>query len=337
MRQRPLHIVCSFVLLLLARTVSAQNAHPQDSSSHSPRASTHSHRSGALATKLQGPSPVTATVDKREILIGEPIQLMLEATVPLDVQLSWPPLDTLPHFDFVEKGKTDSVVRSGGRYYRQYLTITSFDSGAWSIPRLPFVMGAKKYFTDSVRIGVGYSKFDASRDYHDIKDIIDVPNPWAKWIGWVVAAFTLLSLVIVIWLVRKKKLLKIGGRQETLAPRLSPYEEAIRQLEELQQQHLAENGQVKIYYTRLGDILRQFILRRLGIASLVETNEELIGKLRKLPISSEEFARLAETLRMSDFVKFAKYQPGIPDNEHNFKVIRSSVDSFDELARAGEA
>lgn len=262
---------------------------------------------------------------------------MLEATVPADAQLSWPPLDSLPHFDFVERGKTDSVIRTGERYYRQYLTITSFDSGAWSIPRLPFAVGTKKYFTDSVRVGVGYSKFDASKDYHDIRDIIDIPNPFAKWIGWIVGGFTLLALAIVIWLVRKKKLLKAGALQELLRPRLSPYEEAVRQLEELRQQRLAENGQVKIYYTRLNDILRQFILRRLGIASLSETNEELIGKLRKLPLPAEEFTRLSDTLRMTDFVKFAKYQPGAGDNEQSFEVIRASLGSLDELERAKEA
>jgi hypothetical protein len=337
MRQQPLHIACSLILLLLARTVSAQTAHRQDSSSHSPGAPAHSHRPGVQATQPPGPSPVKTTVDKREILIGEPIQFMLEATVPENTQLVWPQLDSLPHFDFLERGKTDSVIRTGERYYRQYLTITSFDSGAWSIPRLPFVMGAKKYFTDSVRIGVNYSKFDPSQDYHDIKDIIDVPNPFAKWIGWIVGGFTLLALVIVIWLVAKKKLLKKGSGVGAMAPRLSPYEEAVRQLDELQKQNAAENGPVKVYYTRLNDILRQFILRRLGIASLVETNEELIRKLRQLPIAPEEFTRLADTLRMSDFVKFAKYQPGVSDNEQNFTVIRSAVGTLEELARAREA
>src|SRR5450631_1103794 len=171
MRRQPLHIACTLVLLLLTRTISAQARHVP---------------AAGAAAAASGPSPAKATVDKRQILIGQPIQLMLEITVPGDAPLVWPPLDSLPHFDFVEKGQTDSVIRPGERYYRQYLTLTSFDSGAWSIPRLPFIVGAKKYFSDSVRIEVAYSKFDASKDYHDIKDIIDVPNPFARWIGWIV-------------------------------------------------------------------------------------------------------------------------------------------------------
>jgi hypothetical protein len=310
------------------------------------------------------PVVVKATVDKQKIFIGQPIQLMLEATVPGSALagagtagkaargpagagstpgaagaavggLGWPILDSLPHFEWVEKGKVDSVVRGDGWYYRQYLTVTSFDSGAWAIPRLPFIAGNKKYFTDSVRIEVNYTKTDPSKDYHDIKDIIDIPNPFAKWIGWIVAAVTIGSLALVVWLIRKKKILKVPGRAPA-APRLSPYEEAIQQLEELERQHLPENGSVKIYYTRLSEIFRLFLSRRIGVSSLAETSEELIGQLRRMPVAAESFVEIADTLRMSDFVKFAKYQPGIADSEHHFRVIRSSVEAFDRTVREEE-
>ena len=323
MRTPILHIASALMILFLARPLSAQ-----------PPASDHGHHQGHTAA-AQPPIVVKATVDKQKIMIGQPIQLMLEATVPGDAPLTWPTLDSLPHFEWMEKGKVDSTSRPDGRYYRQYLTVTSFDSGFWAIPQLPFLAGNKKYLTDSVRIEVGFTKFDASKDYHDIKDIIDVPNPFAKWICWIVAGVTLISLALVVWLVRKKKLLKqLFTTKEP--PRLSPYEEAIEQLQQLEQQRLPESGSVKVYYTRLNDILRQFIARKLGIASLSETNEELIGQLRPLPIASTEFDRLAETLRMSDFVKFAKYQPGISDSEGDFRVIRGSVELLNNIGKEEE-
>jgi len=278
-----------------------------------------------------------ATVDKQKILIGEPIHLMLEATVSGNVPLTWPNLDSLPHFEFIEKGNVDSTQSSDGRSYRQYLTVTSFDSGAYAIPRLAFTEGNKKYFTDSIRVEIGYTKIDPAKDYHDIKEIIEVPNPYARWIVWIVAAVALISLVIVIWLIRKKKLLK----QRTAVaqtPRLSPYEEALSELKELEQAHLPEKGSVKVYYTRLGEIFRVYLLRRLKISSLAETSEELIRELRRLPLPAEQFSALAETLRMSDFVKFAKYEPQAADNEQHFRVIRSSVEVLEgEAARADTA
>ena len=361
MRRKAYYITCTFIGLFAARMLSAQGAHVPAAGHVLLAQAGHGHggRGSAAAGAAVPPVVVKATVDKQKILIGQPIQLMLEATVPAPVPggaggtgkasgggagapgaeagtvLLWPNLDSLPHFEFVEKGKVDSTVQQNGqRYYRQYMTVTSFDSGAFAIPRLPFISGNKTTFTDSVRIVVDYTKTDPSKDYHDIKDIIDIPNPFAKWIGWIVAAVTIGSLVLVIWLIRKKRLVRLLSA--VLAPRLSPYEEAIRQLDELEKQHLPENGSVKLYYTRLSDIFRVFLSRRVGVSSLAETSEEVIGQLRRLPVAAGSFNEIAETLRMSDFVKFAKYQPGIADTEQHFRVVRSAIEALEKAGREEE-
>src|ERR1700754_3959267 len=127
MRRRVLYTTALVIALLPALVLPAQKG-------HSPAV----------------PAPVLkATVDKQKILIGQPIQLMLEATVAGDAPFIWPGIDSLPHFDLIEKGKVDSSIRAGERYYRQYMTVTSFDSGTRFIPRLPFLAANKKYFTDS--------------------------------------------------------------------------------------------------------------------------------------------------------------------------------------------
>jgi hypothetical protein len=271
---------------------------------------------------------VKATVDKQHILIGEPIHLMLEATINGNNPLTWPALDSLPHFDFVEKHAADSTVSPGQRYYRQYLTITSFDSGTWSIPRLPFKTGNKTFLTDSIPIQIGYTRIDPSKDYHDIKDIVEVPNPYVRWFGWIIAAIALISVALVVGIVQKRKLLKVLVPWQQ-APRLSPLEEAIRQLDELAKQHLIEDGAVKTFYSRLGDILRLYLFRRMGIASLSETSEELIAQIRRLSLPQQQFTDLGEALRMGDFVKFAKYQPELADSESHYRIIRGAIEELD--------
>jgi hypothetical protein len=301
----------------------------------------HNRHGAANGTATAPAAVVKATVDKQKILIGQPIQLMLEVTVPnsptaTGPSLIWPDLDSLPHFEWVEKGKVDSVVRSDGRYYRQYLTVTSFDSGAWSIPRLPFTAGNKKYYSDSVRIEIGYTRTDPSKDYHDIKDIIDVPNPYAKWIPWVVAVVVVGSLVLVIWLIRKRKILRSLIAKIIPAARLSPYEEAVQHLKQLEEGHLPENDRMKEFYTALSGTFRVYLSRRLGVFSLAETSEELIGQLRRMPVAAGSFTEIAETLRMSDFVKFAKYQPGVADSNHHLTVIRSLIGAMEKTVREQE-
>ncbi|HXD78331.1 MAG TPA: hypothetical protein VN616_11020 [Puia sp.] len=294
------------------------------------RVSRHSAKPAVPAPALK------ATVDKDNILIGEPVHLMLEATVDGSYPLAWPAPDSLPHFEWIERHPADSTVSGPERSYRQYLTITSFDSGTWAIPRLPFVIGGTTFYTDSIPIRVGYTPIDPSRDYHDIKDIIEVPNPFARWFGWIVGIVALGSVALVVWLVRKRKVLQQLVRSVT-APRLSPYENAIRQLDELEKQRLPETGAFKLFYSRLGEILRRYMYRRLGISSLSETSEELIGQLRQRPLPAQQQAELADALRMGDFVKFAKYQPGLGDCELHYRTIREAIDALNRAVEAEEA
>src|SRR6202012_3764280 len=99
----------------------------------------------------------------------------------------------------------------------------------------------------------------------------------------------------------------------------------IRQLDELAGQHLLEDGAGKTFYNRLRDILRVYLYRRAGIASFSETSEELIGQIRRQDLLRERFADLAEALRMGDFVKFAKYQPGAEESEAHYRIIREAI------------
>ena len=274
---------------------------------------------------------VKATVDRRQILIGEPIQLMLEAKVPLGTDLSWFPLDSIPHFEFIEKGKIDSATTADEKSFRQYLIITSFDSGNYTIPALPIIADNIKYFTDSINIEVNFSKFDPKQDYHDIKDVIEVENPDTKYIVWIISGTTLVSVLLLIYLLTKEKSVKNVKQKNVVI--LSPYEEAIKSLGELKKQKLPEAGQVKLFYTRLNDILRMFVLREFQIAGMEKTNDELIMQLKQLDMSNEQFSRLAQVLRMSDFVKFAKYLPGEKDNAENFDIIQSSIELLNTIKK----
>ena len=40
---------------------------------------------------------------------------------------------------------------------------------------------------------------DTTKDYHDIKGIIDIENPDVKYIPWIVGAITLIALFLFIW------------------------------------------------------------------------------------------------------------------------------------------
>lgn len=264
---------------------------------------------------------VKATIDKNKILIGEPIELQLEASIPAGAYIKWFPTDTIPHFDFIEKGKIDSS-KSG--IYKQTLIITSFDSGRVVIPAFNLEYNGKSYLTDSLDIIVSYADFDPKKDYNDIKDIIEVKEG-INYLTWILLAAGILLILLLIWYLRKRHRKKPAVPAQVFS-KLSPLDEALQALDELKQQPLEE----KQFYTRLNDIIRWFVYRKTSVAAMQKTNDEFILQIEKLGMKQEDFVALAQTLRLCDVVKFAKFIPSKEDKEHSLRVIRSSVQAIND-------
>ena len=271
----------------------------------------------------------SATIDRNKILIGEPITLTLEATLPADVTPQWFQLDSIPHFEYIDFGKIDSTLNDNEKRYKQVLSITSFDSGRWVIPSLSLEVNGRYYVTDSLPVSVAFSNFDPRQDYHDIKDILEIDNPALAYVNWVLAGITLLSIIGLVYFVRKSRLAQGTVVKEISV--LDPLAEAMQALESLRKQHLPEKGEVKRYYTTLNDVIRRFISRKMGYSTMEKTNEELLLQVKQTGIPHEEMIRLAQTLRMSDAVKFARYTPANEDNEQNFRTTESTVQLLNNL------
>lgn len=270
--------------------------------------------SSALAV-AQSRITVFATVDKNKILIGEHINLTLKADIPENEAIRFFTIDSLPHFEFLEKQKIDTSNTSKGTILTQVIRISSFDSGRWVIPS--FVL-AENIATDSIPVEVGFSAFDPNQPYHDIKDVIDVEDEEQKkeWLWYVIGGAVL--FVIMLYLLLRKKKTPVTQKTEQA---IDPYKEAMTQLETLQKQR----PDSKQYYSSLTDIFRLYIFRKKGILSLQKTTDDLVLQLRSLDLNKDQFDKLAQALRLSDFVKFAKYQPTDTDDAVSFESIKQTI------------
>jgi LPXTG-motif cell wall-anchored protein len=273
-------------------------------------------------TIAQSKTTVKATVDRSQILIGEPISLRLEVDVPENEAIRFFQIDSLPHFEFLDQQKIDTSNTGSGTVLSQIIKITSFDSGRWVIPSL--VLG-ENIVTDSIPIDVGFSPFNPEQPYHDIKEIIEVTPEEKKekpqW--WYLLAGAALLLIIVVLIFRKKKKPVVT----VVEPPVDPYKEAMTQLEKLQK----EKPEVKQYYSKLVDIFRIYVLNKTGIHSLQNTTDDLVSQLRELKIPKEQFEKISQTLRLSDFVKFAKYIPSSEDDKNSFDTINWSIQKIEQL------
>ena len=270
-----------------------------------------------------------ATVDRNRILIGEPIDLVLEGQVPQGAELHWFALDSIPHFEYAEKGRIDSLHQDDQAIFRQHLIITSFDSGTHWIGPLAMKAGQQTVYTDSIQIEVRFSTFNPGQDYHDIKDLIAVSHPYIHYIVFTIAAISLIAVFLVIFFLRRSRL--SAGSFKIHSRELSAYEEAMKSLASLQGRQLANSGQDKLYYTALNDIFRRFLHRNMRRTMAEKTTDELILEIRRTDLPPANFSLLAEVLRMSDFVKFAKFKPSISDNENSLSIIETSVRLIHEM------
>ena len=283
----------------------------------------------AFLGNAQEKTTVRASVDKSSILIGEHINLVLEADIPENDPIGFFAVDSITHFEFLQKGKIDTTNTNKGTILKQLFRITSFDSGQWVIPSYHMPQ-SEDLKTDSIIINVGYLPMDTTKDYNDIKEIIEV-NAKKKmdWTWYYVGGGVLLVLLLIYLLTRKKK--KKPAQATEAQKIIDPYTEAIRQLEILQEENLLAKDETKLYYSRLTDIFRVYVEKRKNIHSLQQTTDDLVYQLKNIHLDKEQYDQLAGALRLVDFVKFAKYIPTDADHANVYDTIKKTIEQIERL------
>ena len=266
----------------------------------------------------QAPS-IKTSVDKNNILIGEQFHYKVETSMPDNTyRLSWFTMpDTLGHFQVVRQNKIDSSFANGYWNFSQDIIITSFDSGRQVIPTLVLNVGTLQgdssftLLTDSIPINVSFSPMDSVTTFHDIKTIIEVKKEWPWW--W----WALLGVAVILLFFWIRFLIKYFRKKKTdpdlFKAKLSPYDEAIQSLGDLEKQQLLERNEVKEYHTKLTEIFKRYISRNAKMYKMHLTSDEMLMELDQYGLVKEQIFAFANSLRMGNAVKFAKYIP--PQNE----------------------
>ncbi|MBL7745490.1 MAG: hypothetical protein JNN00_18615 [Chitinophagaceae bacterium] len=87
----------------------------------------------------------------------------------------------------------------------------------------------------------------------------------------------------------------------------------------------------KEYYSKLVDIFRLYVEKKKGIHSLQKTTDDLVVQLKTIPVTRDLFEKLSQSLRLADFVKFAKYIPSDDDNRNTFETIKRTISEIEQL------
>jgi hypothetical protein len=282
----------------------------------------------------QAPS-IKTTVDKNNILIGEQFHYKVSTSMPDNTyRLSWFNMpDTLGHFQVVRENKIDSTYRNGNINFSQDIIITSFDSGRQVIPPLVLNMGTLQgdslfnLVTDSIPIQVSYSPMDSVATFHDIKAIIEVKKEWVWWWWAILGAAVILLFFWIRFLI---KFFKKKKEPDIFKSKLSPYDEAMQSLNDLDKEQLLQkdepdNYRVKAYHTRLTDIFKHYISRKTKTYKMHLTSDEMLMELNEYNLDKEQLSSFANCIRMSNAVKFAKYIPAQYESETCLQQTRDMI------------
>lgn len=271
---------------------------------------------------------VETSIDTTKNKIGAQFNLTLRVQADTTESVVFPRGQRFGALEVIRNYAVDTVETDGKIELVKIYGLTQFDSGRYSVPRLPILINKKPFYSDSLSIEIASVQVDTLKQkMYDIRPIIAAPSPgWGIWL-YVVIGLAIGGLGYLAYYLIKK----FNKKKSEEIVYKSPIEKANALLSNLEKKQLVQRGEVKDYYSELTDIARIYIEEVIHIPAMESTTSELIVALRdaasnkKMPINQDTFENLERVLKTADLVKFAKSRPMdfeiIGDKEKIEKVI----------------
>ena len=291
---------------------------------------------GSVAQEIKA----TATLDSNSILIGQQRKLQLSVEYRADkgqhIAVHFPEVcDTLrKEVEVVSQSKIDTVVSKNDPFLfrlTKTLYITSFDSGYWAVPPFRFTVNSdtNAVLTDALLLQVSTVAVDTTQAIKDIKGIYAQSYTFMDWLkDHMYAVYITLAAILVILLsiyFIRRYMKRPAPVVVVEAPKVAAHIVALGKLEQLRSEKLWQEGKIKLYYSSLTDILREYIENRFKIQALEQTTEEILYGFRNVAIDEESKMKLKQVLVLADLVKFAKEQPVAAENEQSISNVYDFV------------
>lgn len=277
----------------------------------------------------------TAKLDSTMILIGDQVHLRLDVEYPADSKVNFPnPADSLAQsVEIVER--VPATITDGNnsrKVWSQEYIVTSFDSGMHVIP--PFIITVNNNGSvDSIKSNALLlqvftlpkldSLMNALKGPIDIKKPYEAPIIFKEIAPWLMGILLVAGLIFLIFYALKRRKTNQPLFFIPQKPKEPAHIIALRELDKIKEEQLWQQGNTKLYYSEITDVLREYIMNRFGISAMEQTSEEIIKSFAKDKslLNEKTFENLKRILFNADLVKFAKYEP-LPD-ENNLALVDS--------------
>lgn len=257
----------------------------------------------------------------KEVLIGQPADLQITVSVPVDGLLIWPGKEELEaqNIEILRFGVIDTLEHIDEKItMQQKHRITAWEEGYIPIPALEFAFISEKdtikFESKAQLFEVKGVEVDMQKAYRDIKPLFGFPRTFREILPYILAiiGISLIILLIILFLKNQKKPVQEPTIWEK--PEVPAHIAAISSLETLRQKELWQKGEIKAHHSELTAILRKYLYKRFHLDAIEMTTGEI---LKYIPEHVEEKALQNEfklIFELADMVKFAKFKPD--DQEH---------------------
>jgi hypothetical protein len=284
------------------------------------------------------PHSVKAEIDRQQAYVGDRLRftltLIADSTTSVD---SIPVGENLGDFDVIGRQYDLSGDGSGGIRHIVDFDLAVYKMGQFWIPQIPirFIHAdstTSEFMTDSLAVIImSVASGDSLVDIKGLKPQIYFGSRF-PWLYVIVAAIVLAGLVVWMWRRRKKSEAVSEAEPIDTRPPWVIADEALRRLRE---SGLLANGEFKLFYLALTDILRAYIEPRFGVDALDRTTSELREELTQISLDDHYYDLLFGLFDSADLVKFAKLRPEMSEAESDFQKGWQFVQSTGEKRHVG--
>ncbi len=267
------------------------------------------------------------SLDSTSMFIGDQ-QILTQKSKSLEFQVD--PLayvDTLSWMEILEKGSWQQLP---DKSYERKIRFTVFDSGQYLIPAFNIHYRNDSVVSNPLQLDVSFVP-DSLQELRPIKDIIetDAPNYFPYYL--IGGILVLAGMLFLLYLFFKADSISPGTIEYKIQE--TALQKALRNLDELNSLKLWQQGEIKIYYDRLTDIVRKYISDAFYLPALESTTEELIEKMTHSGMDYKHLQDLKIALKEIDLVKFANLHLDISKHQHHLDFMRMFMESNDSIGR----
>ena len=268
-----------------------------------------------------------ASVDRSEVLIGDPIHYRVTVTCAHGVVVEWPSLggtvgDLTVEASGAQAPRTADGITTETRWYR----LAGYSAGAHAIPEVVVKCKAGDGATYEARtqaVAITVKSLLPSdwerQDIREVKPLVSVRVGW--W--WLLGVAALIGGAVGAWGWRRRS---SGRAAVSAAPPRPAHEIALEALAALRQEDLPSRHRDEEYYVRLSGIARTYIEARFGLKAPEMTTEEFVQATSNASALSSSHRRLLqEFLERCDLVKFARYEPSRHEADEAFGAAHRFV------------